>query len=219
MNKDAEPYIDFKDFLNVIVALLPFLAVLFVFNILKVLSSQISALVLIFFSIYVIWFFHIVLKSKGYGIGSWFKMPTFGPDLVWSIIMFPVVLGAYLPMTFLTSYIWSGRSIFGKLLINPGPLLAVISIGLFFPVAEEVVFRGALYSYLEKVFSVEFSIVMTSAAFAVVHPFEDWMKSFVLGIILNLLYYRRRTLTVPATIHVMVNLLYLSVMYLHLLRV
>jgi len=219
VGKDVEFHIDFKDFLNVIAALLPFLAVVFVLDALKMLSLQISALALIFFSIYIVWCFHIVLKSKGYGIGSWFKMSTFGPDLVWSIIMFPAVLGIYLPMTFLTSYIWSGRPIFGRLLINPGPLLGVISMGLFFPVAEEVIFRGALYSYLERVFSAEFSIVMASAAFAVVHPFEDWMKSFVLGMILNLLYYKRRTLTVPATIHVMVNLLYLSAMYLHLLRV
>lgn len=219
MYKDAEPYIEFKDFLNVIAAIFPFLAVLFVLDILKKLSLQISALALIFFSIYIIWCFHMILKSKGYGIGSWFKMLTFGPDLVWSIIMFPAVLGIYLPTVFLTSYIWNGKLVLGELLINPQPLLGVITVGLFFPVAEEVIFRGALYSYLERVFSAEFSIVMTSVAFAVVHPFEDWMRSFVLGMILNLLYYKRRTLTVPATIHVMVNLLYLSLMYLHLLRV
>ncbi len=57
-------------------------------------------------------------------------------------------------------------------------------------------------------------MILTSVAFAVVHPVADWTQSFVLGMLLNLLYYKRRALTVPAAIHVMVSLISLSITYL-----
>ncbi len=217
MNNDKE-ILEFSNFVSLIAAVFLPLAALFVIDKAIFVSSQISAIILVLFSVYIIWCFHLILRSKGLGIGSWFQMKTFGADLVWSIIIFPLVFGIYLFMAFLTSKIWNEDILLGNFSLNPNPILAVLALGLFFPVAEEVIFRGALYGYLEDRFSAEFSIVMTSGAFAIVHPFEDWMKTFVLGMLLNLLYYKRKTLTVPATIHVMVNLLYLSIMYFYASR-
>ncbi len=210
--------LEFSDFIDLTAAAFLPMGVLFVIDKRIFVSSQISAIILVLFSVYIIWCFHIILKSKRLGIGSWFQMRTFGTDLVWSIIIFPLVFGVYLFMAFLTSRIWNENILLGNFSLNPNPILAVLALGLFFPVAEEVVFRGAIYGYLEEKFSAEFSMVITSGAFAVVHPFEDWMKTFVLGMLLNLLYYKRKTLTVPATIHVMVNLLYLSIMYFYASR-
>jgi len=210
--------VDFTDFIKLMALSFPFLAAFYLMK--KVIpSSEIAAVVLISFSTYIIWCFHILLKKKGFGIGTWFRMKTFGNDLLWAIIVFPVVFGVYLFMAFLTSKIWSADVLHPYFSLNTNPFLMVLALGLFFPVAEEVLFRGAIYNYLEQKFSPEFSMVMVSAAFAVVHPLEDWMKMFVLGILLNLLYYRKKTLTVPATIHVMVNLLYLSIMYFYTSRV
>ncbi len=210
--------VDFFDFIKLIAFSFPFLAAFYFIR--KVIpSSEIAAVILISFSVYLIWCFHMILKKKGLGIGTWFRMKTFGNDLLWSIIVFPVVFGIYLLMVFLTSKIWSSDIMHPYFSLNTNPFLMVLALGLFFPVAEEVVFRGALYEYMEQKFSPEFSMVMVSTAFAVVHPLEDWMKMFVLGMLLNLLYYRRKTLTVPATLHVMVNLLYLSIMYLYTSKV
>ncbi len=210
--------LEFSDFIKLIVATFLPLAAFFIIDKAIFLSSRIFAIILVLFSVYIIWCFHLILRTKNSGIGSWFQMKTFGTDLIWSIIIFPLVFGAYLLMAFLTSKIWNENILLGNFSLNTNPILMVLAVGLFFPVAEEVVFRGALYGYLENKFSAEFSIVITSGAFAIVHPFEDWMKIFVLGMLLNLLYYKRKTLTVPATIHVMVNLLYLSIMYFYASR-
>ncbi|HEU24058.1 MAG: CPBP family intramembrane glutamic endopeptidase [Athalassotoga sp.] len=176
-------------------------------------SDSINAFLLIPLSVITIWGFHLSLKKKDHGIGLWFRISSFGPDLIWSIITFPAIFGVYILMNFMTSFIW-GRNDANVILMNPNEIIAVISLGLFFPVMEEVIFRGAIYEYIKRFYSPEFSMVLTSIAFAVVHPFEQWMKIFVFGMLLNLLYYKRGTLTVSSTVHVMINLIYISFFYL-----
>ncbi|MGC9140307.1 lysostaphin resistance A-like protein [Athalassotoga sp.] len=176
-------------------------------------SDSINAFLLIPLSVITIWGFHLSLKKKDHGIGLWFRISSFGPDLIWSIITFPAIFGVYILMNFMTSFIW-GRNDANVILMNPNKIIAVISLGLFFPVMEEVIFRGAIYEYIKRFYSPEFSMVLTSIAFAVVHPFEQWMKIFVFGMLLNLLYYKRGTLTVSSTVHVMINLIYISFFYL-----
>ncbi len=211
--KSDEIYTDFFDLLIILAIDFPIFLFLAIFKYLDLASDTLSAFLLIPLSVLTIWGFHLILKEKGYGIGSWFKISSFGPDLVWSVIVFPGILIVYLVMSFLTSLIWP-EPIFSKMNMNPNAFVAVISLGLFFPVAEEVIFRGAIYGYLKRFFSPEFSMVLTSVSFAVVHPFQEWMKIFVFGMLLNLLYYKRGTLTVSSTVHVMVSLIYLSIVYL-----
>jgi membrane protease YdiL (CAAX protease family) len=207
-------YVDFFDLMEVLLVLFPIFLILSILKHFDLMSDELSAFFLILISVLMVWTFHLILKSKGKGLGLWFKLSSFGPDLVWSVIIFPAIFGVYVFMSILTSYIWIETPVFSKMLLNPHPLIAVISMGLFFPVAEEVLFRGVIFGYIEKFFSSEFAIVITSIAFAIVHPADEWMKMFVFGILLNLLYYKRRTLTVSSTVHVMVNLLYISIAYL-----
>jgi membrane protease YdiL (CAAX protease family) len=211
--KSDEIYVDFFDLLIILAINFPIFLLLAILKYLGWVSDTLSAFLLILLSVLIVWGFHLILKQKGYGIGSWFRISSFGPDLVWSVITFPGIFGVYLVMSFLTAFIW-GEPIFSKMNMNPNAFVAVISLGLFFPVAEEVIFRGAIYGYLKHSFSPEFAMILTSVAFAVVHPFQDWMKLFVFGMLLNLLYYKRGTLTVSSTVHVMVNLIYLSIAYL-----
>ncbi len=216
MEEDVK--INFEDFVKLMALSFPFLIVIYLMR--KIVpSSEIMAVLIIFFSTYVVWSFHILMRSKGRGLGSFFRMKTFGEDLLWSIIIFPFVFGLYFLMVFLTSKIWRTDLLSANFSLNTNAFLMVLALGLFFPVAEEVLFRGMLYRYMSESYSSEFSMVMVSLAFAVVHPYQDWMKMFVLGMLLNLLYYKRKTLTVPATIHVMVNLLYLSLTYLYASKV
>ncbi|MCL4407041.1 MAG: CPBP family intramembrane metalloprotease [Thermotogae bacterium] len=211
--KSDEIYVDFFDLLIILAINFPIFLLLAIFKYLGGSSDTLSAFLLILLSVLTVWGFHLILKQKGYGIGSWFRISSFGPDLIWSVIVFPGVFGVYFVMSFLTAFIWD-EPIFSKMSMNPNAFVAVISLGLFFPVVEEVIFRGAIYGYLKHFFSPEFAIILTSVAFAVVHPFQDWMKLFVFGMLLNLLYYKRGTLTVSSTVHVMVNLIYLSIAYL-----
>ncbi len=206
-------YTDFFDLLLILAIDFPIFLLLAISKYLGWASDTLSAFLLILLSVLTILGFHFILKKKGYGIGSWFRISSFGPDLVWSVVVFPGIFAVYLAMSFLTFFIWS-EPIFSKMNMNPNAVMAVISLGLFFPVAEEVIFRGAIYGYLKHFFSPELAMILTSVAFAVVHPFEDWMRMFVFGMLLNLLYYKRGTLTVSSTVHVMVSLIYLSISYL-----
>ncbi|BBJ29002.1 CPBP family intramembrane glutamic endopeptidase [Athalassotoga saccharophila] len=213
--KDNEEirYVDLDDLLFILALDFPIIFLAVILKYFGLNSDSINAFLLIPLSVMTIWGFHLSLKKKDHGIGLWFKISSFGPDLIWSIITFPAVFGIYILMGFLTSFIWSGNDA-NAILMNPNEIIAVISLGLFLPVMEEVIFRGAIYEYIKRFYSPEFSMVLTSIAFAVVHPFEQWMKIFVFGMLLNLLYYKRGTLTVSSTVHVMVNLIYISIFYL-----
>ncbi len=216
MDEDAK--IEFEDFIKLMAFSFPFLVLLYWVK--KVVpSSEVTAMLTISFSTYAVWLFHVIMKSKGMGLGAFFRMKTFGEDLLWSIIVFPFIFGMYFLMVFFTSKIWRTDLLSANFSLNTNAFLMVLALGLFFPVAEEVLFRGMLYRYMCEKYSSEFSMVLVSLAFAVIHPYQDWMKMFVLGMLLNLLYYKRKTLTVPATIHVMVNLLYLSLTYLYTSKV
>ncbi len=212
-NNEEIRYVDLDDFLFILVLDFPIIFFVVILKYFGLNSDSISAFLLIPLSVMTIWGFHLSLKKKDHGIGLWFKISSFGPDLIWSIIIFPVIFGIYIFMSFLTSFIWN-ESGAREILMNPNEIIAVISLGLFLPVMEEVIFRGAIYEYIKKFYSPEFSMILTSIAFAVVHPLEQWMEIFVFGMLLNLLYYKRGTLTVSSTVHVMVNLIYISIFYL-----
>jgi len=206
-------YVDLDDLLFILALDFPVILLAVILKYFGLNSDSINAFLLIPLSVITIWGFHLSLKKKDHGIGLWFRISSFGPDLIWSIITFPAIFGVYILMNFMTSFIW-GRNDANVILMNPNEIIAVISLGLFFPVMEEVIFRGAIYEYIKRFYSPEFSMVLTSIAFAVVHPFEQWMKIFVFGMLLNLLYYKRGTLTVSSTVHVMINLIYISFFYL-----
>ncbi len=206
-------YVDLDDLLFILALDFPVILLAVILKYFGLNSDSINAFLLIPLSVITIWGFHLSLKKKDHGIGLWFRISSFGPDLIWSIITFPAIFGVYILMNFMTSFIW-GRNDANVILMNPNKIIAVISLGLFFPVMEEVIFRGAIYEYIKRFYSPEFSMVLTSIAFAVVHPFEQWMKIFVFGMLLNLLYYKRGTLTVSSTVHVMINLIYISFFYL-----
>lgn len=213
-DKEEIRYVDFADLLFILVLDFPVIFLIVILKYFNLGSDSFNAFLLIPLSVTTIWGFHLSLKKKGHGIGLWFKISSFGPDLIWSIIVFPGIFAIYFLMSFLTSFIWTDSGVFSTLVMNPNEIIAVISLGLFVPVMEEVIFRGAIYEYVKRFYSPEFSMILTSISFAVVHPFQQWMKIFVFGMLLNLLYYKRGTLTVSSTVHVMVNLIYISIFYL-----
>ena len=78
--------------------------------------------------------------------------------------------------------------------------------GLAAPFAEELLFRGVLYPLLRRVWGVSVGAVVSAAVFSVVHGFVDVIPgTFLLGVILALLYERTGSLWVPLTLHAVFN--------------
>jgi hypothetical protein len=86
-------------------------------------------------------------------------------------------------------------------------LLVIFTLG---PVAEELFFRGFLYSALRSRLALPFAAGIQAFIFSVVHK-EDFYGSitvFILGIALAILYERRRNLLSPIILHAMRNALF-----------
>lgn len=91
-----------------------------------------------------------------------------------------------------------------KLMTNPIGLLGACLIG---PLAEEVIFRGAIERrLLEKNWNPWFAIVISAALFAVSHlNLAQGVTAFVIGIFMGWVYYRTRSIWVTALIHMVNN--------------
>lgn len=91
-------------------------------------------------------------------------------------------------------------------------LLVLVSVAVVAPVLEEVIFRGVLLSYLRKRLGPWLSIVISAAAFSVVHLLDPNAIAvvpglFILGVVLAWVALRRGDLSMPIFIHSGINLL------------
>jgi membrane protease YdiL (CAAX protease family) len=83
----------------------------------------------------------------------------------------------------------------------------VISAGLVAPLAEEMFFRGILQTLFRNLFNNSWlAIVLSAAAFALVHHWWTWPQIFFLGFCLGYAYERTGNLWVTITMHAMFNL-------------
>lgn len=75
------------------------------------------------------------------------------------------------------------------------------------PLSEEVIFRGYIYPALKRLAGIPFSVIFSSALFAVVHfNLAALLPLFLLGVILALLYEATGSLWMPIAIHFIFNL-------------
>jgi len=83
------------------------------------------------------------------------------------------------------------------------------------PVAEEVFFRGMLYNALRQWLRPLLAAPIQAAIFALGHPFGLLERAIVatVGVLLALLYERRRTLVAPMILHASLNMAALGVMF------
>ncbi len=94
-----------------------------------------------------------------------------------------------------------------------GPWIAVmLCAGLLVPIAEEVVFRGCMYTGLKKNLGSLWAAVLSSLAFMIVHgePIA-FPPIFIIGMITAFVYERTRSLYVPIAVHAINNLIALTV--------
>lgn len=88
--------------------------------------------------------------------------------------------------------------------------------GLLVPFAEELFFRGVLYSWLRGRWGVGWSVFASAAVFGAAHAAFAMVAvgAFLVGVVLAVTYERSRTLWVPVTVHAVFNSVSLSVMFL-----
>ena len=85
-------------------------------------------------------------------------------------------------------------------------VLAFLAIAIFAPIAEELVFRGAMYGALKDKIGAVFAAVIVSAIFALIHfSLIAILPIFLLSIVLIALYERYGDLTAPIAAHCAFN--------------
>lgn len=94
---------------------------------------------------------------------------------------------------------------FGSPLAIIGTFLSTVLIA---PVFEELVFRGIIFQRWAYRWNVRVAIVLSSLVFALLH-FS--FSTFIVGIVLSLIYIRTRTLLIPIIMHALNNLLSTSI--------
>ena len=83
--------------------------------------------------------------------------------------------------------------------------LIFLMAAVFAPLFEEFFFRGALFTGLQQRFGSAWGIVLSAVAFAVVHPPQDWLPIFGLGVSFALLRHLRQSLVPGMVAHFLQN--------------
>jgi membrane protease YdiL (CAAX protease family) len=75
------------------------------------------------------------------------------------------------------------------------------------PISEEIVFRGWLFNGLKRRFQVWPAILLSSLAFAAIHPSISLITTFVFGVLVAIAYEKTQNIWVSILIHALNNLL------------
>ncbi|MEE8444211.1 MAG: type II CAAX endopeptidase family protein [Alphaproteobacteria bacterium] len=86
--------------------------------------------------------------------------------------------------------------------------------GILVPLAEEIFFRGLVYGWLRRVWSVPAGVMVSALIFGVIHGFVVVIvAAAMIGIALALLYEKSRSLWPSAVLHMVFNSISLSLMF------
>ncbi len=97
----------------------------------------------------------------------------------------------------------------------PGVLIMLVFGGFILPIAEEILFRGLLYSWLRQTLKLWPAIIISSAAFGMLHgEISIAVATFLMGIILAWIYERSSSLWPAISIHIINNSIKLFILYL-----
>lgn len=85
-------------------------------------------------------------------------------------------------------------------------LITLLSVGIFIPVFEEILFRGLIFNELRNSTNLFFAVIIQSLIFGIVHVNTlQVLYTFAGGIILALIYIRVKSIWAPILIHVLWN--------------
>jgi len=87
-----------------------------------------------------------------------------------------------------------------------------ISIAVFVPILEELIFRGAMVERLGTKYNFKAAVITSSIIFGILHA--DIIGAFVVGLFLSLIYLKTSSLLIPVIIHAINNGLFVILIYL-----
>lgn len=97
----------------------------------------------------------------------------------------------------------------------PGVLIMLVFGGFIVPIAEEIFFRGLLYSWLRQTLKIWPAILISSALFGLLHgEISIAGATFLMGIILAWIYEKSTSLLPAISIHIINNSIKLLLLYL-----
>ena len=156
--------------------------------------------------------FTLMVNYKNLRKPGWFKGFK-GLDLVFTLSF---AVGCALLMAFLLIYIFPDfinsmpvevQEVFASMAAT-SPWLMLLTVGVFAPVAEEVLFRGAIFNVLKNRINAGVAIVVSAVLFAAFHM--NWYQAsyaLVLGLVLGLIAYKSGSLILPIIFHMVYNIL------------
>ena len=85
--------------------------------------------------------------------------------------------------------------------------LAIVSVGIVGPIVEEVIFRGLIFYYFQKRYSVKTAIIVQAILFGVIHlNLAQASYAIIIGLFLGYAYVYTQSIWVPIIIHVVNNI-------------
>lgn len=112
-------------------------------------------------------------------------------------------IGLTMILIFLIEYVFSISTISS----NKNSIFVIILICLISPISEEILYRGAIFSYLRKNYSLKFSIFTQALIFSIFHfDIIQSMYTFILGIILGVIYRYTNSLIGVILMHMLFNI-------------
>lgn len=134
------------------------------------------------------------------------------------LIIFPMMFGMMLISEFFVSLIPTTGPVFGEIyqsFENQMSMMAtdnvsmIITVVIFAPILEEIVFRGILQkSLVKKGLKPSHAILISSFIFGAVHGYPwQFVGAFLLGTVLGLVYQKTKSLLMPILLHAFNNLI------------
>jgi len=134
------------------------------------------------------------------------------------LIIFPMMLGMMLISEFFVSLIPTTGPVFGDIYrsfesqmsnLATDNISMIITVVIFAPILEEIVFRGILQkSLVKKGLKPSYAILISSFIFGAVHGYPwQLVGAFLLGIVLGTVYEKTKSLLMPILLHAFNNLI------------
>ncbi|WP_373740370.1 lysostaphin resistance A-like protein [Neisseria sp.] len=137
---------------------------------------------------------------------------------------------ACLPVLYQKLFLWAGidigappnQKIVIELVKMLHPILGILYVAVFAPVAEELLFRGLvfnLFGRLGKRWQQAAALLLSSLLFALPHlpEIDEWAGMYALmGLALGAVYLKTRDIRYPVAVHMLNNILGLSMIYMQI---
>ncbi|QWG36305.1 CPBP family intramembrane metalloprotease [Bacillus mycoides] len=189
--------------------------ILFVFDVIPSISHKTKSEIMIFSLVYLFpltWIIYMFERNK-LSIKSFFNKPkSFKYTAVFQYIFIPAIFGIGCLLLVLMIISYFNPSIFMNLSpsVNQSDekdiIFRFISVVIFAPIVEEIVFRGFLLHRLAYKFGLPTAIVLSSLIFGILH-IQNIFGAIIIGFVYCIIYVQTESLIAPILIHFIWNLL------------